>query len=301
MTFNSSAQFVTAAAFRRSLDERLKTEAKARTRPHDQLRREFLFQRFLGMVFAGSDHQWVLKGGGSLLIRLPDARFSQDLDLLRLGELSADEAISDLRQLTQPSEEDHLRFVVEDGVTVSGTNPVVQIKVTAYIGGKYGEFPIDLARELHFIAHPEKVKPVPVVNVPGLADLPEIVVYPLSDQVGDKVCAMYEVHGERDNPSSRFRDLVDLVLITSTFELDADMISQSLLSEQARRGLVLPRKLISPGPQWPNGYAAIATKSRLQADVSDLNDALQRVGKCLNPILDGSRSTGTWKPGHGWS
>ena len=153
---NGSPQYATANAFRRALEDRLKSEAKARGRALEELRREFLFQRFLALIFSASDGQWVLKGGASLLMRLAQARFSKDLDLLHLGELSPDEAIAELRALTAPHEGDHLRFVIEDGVAYSRTNPVVELSVTAYIGAKYGSFPVDLARELHMQAAPER-------------------------------------------------------------------------------------------------------------------------------------------------
>jgi hypothetical protein len=87
-------------------------------------------------------------------------------------------------------------------VSYSRTNPVVELSVTAYIGAKYGTFPIDLARELHLLSAPERIRPMPVVDVPGLTELPEIVVYPLTDQVADKVCAMYQPYGDTQSPST---------------------------------------------------------------------------------------------------
>ena len=146
MTVNGSPNYATANAFRRGLEDRLKREAKATGRSMEELRREFLFQRFLALMFSDPGGQWMLKGGAGLLMRLADARFSRDLDLLRLGELSSDEAIAELRQLTAPREGDYLTFVIEDGVSFSRVNPIVEIDVTAYIGAKYGGFPIDLAR-----------------------------------------------------------------------------------------------------------------------------------------------------------
>lgn len=113
---------------------------------------------------------------------------------------------------------DHLTFVIGDGVTFSRVSPVMEIGVAAYIGARYGGFPIDLARDLHVVSAAERVRPTPVVEMPGLQELPELVVYPLTDQVADKVCAMYEFHGEMSSPSSRYRDLIDLALIVSTCE-----------------------------------------------------------------------------------
>ncbi|MFW6641864.1 nucleotidyl transferase AbiEii/AbiGii toxin family protein, partial [Nocardiopsis algeriensis] len=244
---------------------------------------------------------WVLKGGASLLMRLAEARFSKDLDLLHLGDLSPDAAVAELRALTAPREGDHLTFVIEDGISYSRTNPVVEISVTAYIGAKYSGFPIDLARELHLLAAPERIQPAPVVEIPGLAKLPEIVVYPLADQVADKVCAMYELYGDLQSTSSRYRDLVDLALIVSTCELEAEPISRSLQSESKRRGMRLPEQMVPPGPQWPIGYRSYARKTKIDTALHTMEAALEHVGACMNPLLNGSRDRGRWLPETGWS
>lgn len=301
MTINGSAQYATANAFRRALEDRLKREAKARGRSLEELRREFLFQQFLALIFSIPDGRWVLKGGASLLMRLVDARFSKDLDLLRLGDLTSEQAIREWRELTAPRLGDHLAFVVEDGVSYSRVNPVVEISVTAYIGAKYGAFPIDLARELHIVATPERVRPKPVVEMPGLLEMPEVVVYPLTDQVADKVCAMFELYGQSQSPSSRYRDLFDLALIVSTCELDGLNVSLAVHSETRRRNLVLPSAMRSPGPNWPAGYAAIARRTRLPRTPPTMDAALAMVGECLNPILAGERARGVWVPGQGWT
>lgn len=278
MTINGSAQDATANSLSRALEDRLKTEAKARGRSLEELRREFLFQRFLALIFSAPTGPWVLKGGASLLMRLTGARFSKDLDLLHLGELSPELAILELRELTAAREGDHLTFVVENGVQYSTANPIVKISVTAYIGARYGQFPIDLAQELHLIAAPERIRPRPVVDLPGLRELPELVVYPLADQVADKVCAMFELHGEDQSPSSRYRDLLDLALIVSTCELDGRLLALAVASETRRRKIILPAAMQSPGPSWPGGYAAITRRSSLPPELHELPAALTSVG-----------------------
>lgn len=297
---NGSPHYASAYDFRRALEDRLKREAKSRGRPLEELRREFVFQRFLALIFAQTGSQWVLKGGASLLMRLVDARSSKGLDLLRLGEAHPNDAIAEIRQLTAPKDGDHLAFVVGDAVSYSRVNPVVEISVTAYIGAQYGSFPIDLATELHLLAKPELIRPRPVVEIPGLPEVRGVVVYPLTDQVADKVCAMYEVHGERQRPSSRFRDLFDLALIVSACEFDAGPVVQSLHAESERRRMQLPTKMTPPGPNWDAGYRAYARKTRITADLHDLTGALEHVGGCLNPLLAGSRGSGRWLPTSGW-
>lgn len=298
---NGSPQYATANAFRRALEDRLKQEARLRGRPLEELRREFLFQRFLALLFSGPEGRWVIKGGASLLMRLADARSSKDLDLLHLGEVEPEEAIAELREFTAPREGDYLTFVIGEGVSYSRANPVVEISVTSYIGALYGRFPIDLATELHLRATPERIRPTPVVDLPGLAELPEVVVYPLTDQVADKVCAMYELYGDRQSPSSRYRDLIDLALIVSTCELKAVPISRALQSESTRRQMQLPLAMVSPAPNWPEGYRAYARKTRIDGALHNMETALEYVGSCLNPLLSGSRDTGRWLPGSGWS
>lgn len=298
---NGSDNYATAAAFRRALEDRLKAEAKARGRPLEELRREFLFQRFLALLFSNSEGTWVLKGGASLLMRLAEARSSKDLDLLHLGEIDPVEAIAELRDQTAPREGDHLTFVIGDGISYSRTNPVVEISVTSYIGAQYGTFSIDLATELHLLAVPERVRPKPVVEVPGLAELPEIVLYPLTDQIADKICAMYELYGDLQSPSSRYRDLVDLTIIIATCELKAEPIRAALNSECKRRGIELPKAMTSPDETWARGYRAYASKTKITQELHQLEAALEYAGTCLNPLLDGSLTSGTWQPRVGWN
>src|SRR5665811_1944451 len=210
---------LSAAAFRASVRDRLKTEAKKSGRPVKELQREFVLQRFLSRVLSAADSQWGLKGGTGLLIRLPGARYSQDLDLLHPSE-NLEAAIEELKELSRGPGRDSFSFVVGDPVRMSGGAAGVKVKVDTYLGTTlYCTFPIDLSTELPFVAQVEHRRPRPVLEVPGVDPLPEFTLYPLPDQVADKVCAMYERHGPTATPSSRFRDLVDLVLIVSNFEL----------------------------------------------------------------------------------
>lgn len=229
------------AAFRISLRDRLKAEAARRNRPVNELEREFVLQRFLGRLFATADSPWVLKGGAGLLIRLPGARYSQDLDLLHPAK-ALDQAIAELTESARHPGGDPFSFVVGPAVRMTGEVAGVQVKVEAYLGAtRFARFPIDLSTGLPFTARVERRQPLPVLNVPGVDPLPEFTLYPLPDQVADKVCAMYETHGHTQVPSSRYRDLVDLVLVTANLPLVASYTITALASESRRRGLSLPR------------------------------------------------------------
>lgn len=90
--------------------------------------------------------------------------------------------------------------------------------------------------------------------------------YPVVDHVADKVCAMYEKHGaDHATASTRYRDLVDLLLIAQSERLDGRQLHLALRTEVARRvacGTVLefPATFTIPGPDWASGYRVAAAK-----------------------------------------
>ena len=97
-------------------------------------------------------------------------------------------------------------------------------------------------------------------------------------------------------PSSRYRELVDLVLITNNFELDAHLAGTALTREAGRRTLVLPTALHAPGPDWVRNYPALAYDTVLDRVLHDLDASLAAAGECLDPILSAAVHDGTWDP-----
>jgi hypothetical protein len=193
---------------------------------------------------------------------------------------------------------DYLRFDIADPQLRTGQDldhVVAQLKVIPYLGAaEYGSwFPIDLSLNQRIIEPVERIRPEPIVALPGSDPLPEFVLYPLPDQIADKLCAMYSTYGS-GRPSSRFRDLVDLALIVTTQPVDAARTTQALRAEASRRGIVLPTELTPPSPQWRAGYQQIAGDTILPSDLHVMDTALLLVGRCLEPLLAGEISDGTW-------
>lgn len=279
-------------AFKQAADEKLRRVAKERKRPMEQLAREFLFQRFMARIFYAPT-AWVVKGGASLLVRLPHARHSKDIDLVRAG-IDPFEAARELRELGRRDLGDYLSF--ELGDPEPHEDEKVKIHATAYVGAStWAEFTIDLSTRAHFVAEPEKRVPSPVIDIVGL-DLPEFVLYPLTDQIADKVCAMYELT-RGGNPSGRYRDLVDLILLTDEFELDAAALVAAIQAQRVHRTrMVLPNALQAPAAAWATGYARLAAGSRLPLHLHALDAALAHAAACLDPILSGQLTSGRWIP-----
>lgn len=297
-------RYATPAAFRSAVESRLRARSRQRgSRPFPELRREFIYQRFLARVFGDDDAQlWVLKGGVGLLARLPGARYSRDIDLLHLAA-DPDAAEVELREIGRRSMGDHLRFEVTRSVALSVAD-ALRVKMTAYLGvSDWDRFDVDVSLERHFVAQLERVAPVPVLDIEGVPPLPPFQCYPITDQVADKVAAMYELHGDAGAPSNRYRDLVDLVLIVDARPLDAALLSRALRARQehARNRVVLPSALRAPGQGWEAGYRAEARRSSLDPSLHGLDAALAQAGQCLNPILTADIVAGSWNPSsHRW-
>jgi hypothetical protein len=143
------------------------------------------------------------------------------------------------------------------------------------------------------------------VDVPPLAavSMPDVEqhgyrAYPLVDHIADKVAATFERHGEGASPSTRYKDLVDLVAIVTVASVPAEPQMTALRSEARRRGITLPSRFAVPDRElWERGYAAEARRSLLPA-ARTLDEALLVVAPFLNPLLNAT-ATGRWDPRHG--
>lgn len=119
----------------------------------------------------------------------------------------------------------------------------------------------------------------------------------IETRIADKVCAMYGRYGrDGDQPSTRYRDLVDLAVIITSQELDAARTAEALRYEAKRRALELPSQLTAPSPDWEAGYRQAAAGTLLPPEFRAFSAAMAAVGECLEPLLTGARIEGDWKP-----
>ncbi|MDV6271812.1 nucleotidyl transferase AbiEii/AbiGii toxin family protein [Rhodococcus globerulus] len=94
--------------------------------------------------------------------------------------------------------------------------------------------PIDRSTERVPVGGIDYQLPHPVIEMDELAPMPKFALHSLPQQVSDKVCAMNEQYGDLQQPSERYRDLVDLTLIVTTWTLDAALTRTALQRESAR-------------------------------------------------------------------
>jgi hypothetical protein len=280
-------------ALRRSITDRLRRHA----RPHGRwtladLQRQYAYDQLVERLYR-VDGGWVIKGATALLARRLAVRHTIDLDVYRAGTLR--DIDRDLRRAAALDIGDGMRFDVGPSRTIlaAGTDGA-RLPVTASIGTRtWAQFHVDaVADGIRMTGRPDPVPPLTDIAAPGTDRRPWRA-YPLVDHVADKTCAILEIHGGR--PSTRFKDLVDLVAIITTSALDADLQDQALHGEAHRRQLALPGEFAVPDAAlWAPGYRAEARRA-YELAAATLDDALRITRPFLDPLLTHS-ATGHWHP-----
>ena len=243
------------------------------------------------------DREWIVKGATALLARNLSVRATIDIDIYR--ETGSDEAEAALRAAVSQDIDDWFRFEVGLRRSVADGGTAIRLPVTAYIGQtQWMEFHVDLVgSDLRMTGESEDVPPLAAIAMPDV-EQHGYRAYPLVDHIADKVAATFERHGEGRNPSTRYRDLVDLVAIVTGASVLADPQVKALRSEARRRGITLPVRFVVPDRAlWERGYAAEARRSLLTV-ARTLDEALAIASPFLDPLLNGT-AAGRWDPRRG--
>jgi hypothetical protein len=257
--------------------------------------RQAHYDRFLCRVFSGGeDSEWVLKGGSGILARVPNARRTRDADLYRSG-YDKDQALTELLQLVEVDLGDYFTFTYRTrrAILAGDMQPYTdgyRVTFDALLGAKVLDpINVDLS------AHEGGTEGVTVADPANRLVLPKLVdvpyrLYPVANQVADKVCAALEEPQGR--PSSREKDLVDLVVIGLTQSPTAVAVRTAVEQECRKRRLPFPSRFAVP-PAWGRNYARDA-KNTL-AERYDITAAQALVDKLLGPIFTGD-AAGVWHP-----
>lgn len=296
---NEKRSYNSPRAFRRALTDRLKAKAKTNRWTLAQLQRQLGYDRLLERLYL-VDRGWIVKGATALLARDLGARATVDIDLYK--EIAGEEAEAELREAAARDIGDWFRFEVGRARPMTDAGTALRLPVTAYVGETaWAVFHVDIVgSDLRMTGEPEDVPPLAAIEMPDVAQH-GYRAYPLIDHVADKIAATFERYGEARNPSTRFRDLVDLVSIVTGVSIEAEPQMSALRSEVRRRGIALPSRFAVPDREiWERGYAAEARRALLPA-AQTLAEALAIVSPFIDPLLDGS-AAGRWDPRRGeWS
>lgn len=154
--------FKTAAAFRTSLEERLKQTATESGVQLNSLRLKFVIERLLARLFAASNPPWLLKGGYAMELRYrPQARTTKDIDLsVKTGEGVLAARLERIREEIQEAAERDLGdyFEFQIGMPSSELQGApdggARFPVNAPLAGRtFAKFHLDIGGDFEGLAH----------------------------------------------------------------------------------------------------------------------------------------------------
>lgn len=260
---------------RRSINDRIRLAAASRGTDANRLRRSLVFQRLLAHLDGSG---MVLKGGYCLEVRLPDrARATKDVDLV--GRLDVSAAPDDLRDALEATLgvtelADGFSFRVEKTRPMrndTGPAPAWRVTLTAYLdGAPFERIVVDLVGQVSEIAGAtERLVVPPPLSLNGVNDI-VVEAVDVYQHGAEKFHAFSRIYAH-DRPSSRVKDLVDLVLlIESGLVLEPPRLWSRLEVVYASRDdAAPPSHLPRPPSDWAGPYAALAVDLDLTATTTD--------------------------------
>lgn len=258
-----------------------------------------VFDRFLCRVFSQPGCPFALKGGTSILARLPSSRSTTDVDLETAG-MSIDDAINQLIDAARIDLGDHFTFTYLRHRNTGGPNQpdlhaaAVTFSVAVQGAGDRNPLTVDLAIHTRTPAAPlESITPAFRLDLARLGPSVAYRAIAVEDQIADKVCATLGTYAGLT--STRSKDLVDLIILTKTMPLDARQLRLSIQTEAHRRNLA-PFITLSVPQQLADGYRKIAKTVPLLVDLLGSEDAVSLVNAMLEPVFSGAIEEGTWDP-----
>jgi hypothetical protein len=215
--------------------------------------RQARYDRFLSRVFArGEQSEWLLKGGLSMLARVPRARTTKDVDLaaLHVGDLADAEAA--LTSLVAVNLSDHLTFRLVRSMPTGLGNNQPGVATRRYVfacfdvdtGNQIDTVTVDVVVGPSPVAPPEVVEPANRLHLRRPLVTHPYRLYPVADQLADKVCATMDTNYPGGKRSSRVKDLVDLVVLAHTQRVDLEQLRQAVQAKQliSKHRCVRPRR-----------------------------------------------------------
>ncbi len=292
-------KYKTGSAFRRALEDRIRSRSLGGGTPIVRLRMLVGFDRLLARLRETSPEAWVLKGGFALQLRFgASARTTKDLDLLLLE--SSTPAWDLLRLAAAKDLGDWFGFEVgrtqrepmED--SLGGERYPVHSLMD---GRTFENFHVDIGVGDPIVEAPE------ILHTPDLlafADIDPVPfpAYPLTQQLAEKLHAYTRPLGGAEN--TRVRDFVDMLLIASMSTIDGNSLSAAIRATfVARFTHPLPGQLPAPPSAWGGSFRR--SVDDLQLNWQDIGAASRAAQAFLNPVLEGvvgeiwDPATWSWK------
>ena len=265
--------------------------------------RQARFDRFLSRVFAeGEQSEWLLKGGMSMLARVPRSRTTKDVDLAALRAPISLRRRGRWPHWCEVDLGDHLTFrLIRSTPTGLGENqPGVATRryffacIDVDHDTQIDTVVVDVVVGPPPVGRPEVIEPAnrlhlrrPLITFPYR-------LYPVADQIADKVCATMDTQYPGGKRSSRVKDLVDLVVIAHTQTVDLDELRVAIDSKRDLSSIARFEHFGVPA-EWTRTYPATA-KGVPKAESLSAQTAAGLVASFVDPALGRGSNPAAWDP-----
>lgn len=271
-----------------ALEMAVKAAAKASPLDTNRAVSGFYFHRLLCRIFSQPDSPFILKGGQGMLARTVSARATRDIDLLA-EQTDLESSLAELKSLAAIDLKDFITFEFAHAEPIKTEDEYrsgLSVSFVPLLGRKkMQDISIDLVVDPIACGEPEVVRPADRIEIDGLLVF-DYRVYPSASSVADKLCAIIETHNGR--PSSRIKDLVDVLVYSTAIDFDGNELRERILAETKARGILPPDRFSVP-LQWHISHKARFSKlireTELPSRFSDLGKAQEFAARFFDPVL----------------
>jgi hypothetical protein len=159
-------------------------------------------------------------------------------------------------------------------------------------GREFARVAIDVGFELPPVVPPETVMASRLLEFAGVEPV-AIAALAIEQHLAEKLHAYTRTYAG-NRPSSRVKDLVDVVVIMRTTVIDGDRLMAAVRAIFERRGThAVPAALPAPPSEWVRPWAALV--EHLPAD-DELKSAAVAAAAFWKPVLAGEIAGMTWEP-----
>ena len=284
------------SAFRAALNTRIRQIVRDTHGDAAEVARRFALQQFVSRLFDRDPEPWLVTGGTALQFRTPaEARETADLDLAVTRNV--EDLTAALTEASRRRAGEHGEFAVS---VSPGSGPGAYTGKITYVlnGSRFAVAKLDVAVGREFPFEPDTLVPDPVVAIDDVRPMSRVRTYAVAAHLGDKVAAMYELHGSSGaSPSTRSHDLADIVILSRCAHgLDAEELRAAVRGQEQRRGVAVPSHLTLPSEQWRRSYPARVAQAGLPVELRDADAALAEADRFVGAVLDGRVQAGVWDP-----
>ena len=282
-------RYATAAAFRRTLEDRLQDIAGKEGVDLQRLRRQVAFDRLLAQLFQAARLRplpWVLKGGYAMELRIKAARTTKDIDLTMRSGFGSGEKKGDKKNLAILDKlQEAAAFRSDDFFVYTIGEPIPDLDTAPYAGAR---FPVEARLDgrvfvgfhLDVGIGDAVMEPIEVIEgrdwlgFAGIAS-PSLYMIPREQQFAEKLLAYALPRPGAVN--SRVRDLVDMVLLIQSGTMAIAKVAEAIrVTLDRRRTHTLPKTLLHPSTDWRKPFEALAKECRLSEGMDDAFVALEK-------------------------